>query len=417
MSINREKIVAEILSLRHNGKIKFLYGPRRVGKTFLLERLLPDAIKKIDGEKNAIFFCSFEDYKNADLRSASSFLSYLGDNFSRHSQITLLLDEVFLVDEPFLLVEALLRETRFDVYLSSSFMMSKKLTVREKRVFARLQRVYIPPLWPLETFKQFGAKEENDFCECGSLPGNLERKGVAEKRSYLEKMINVAYLPDIIAREHLGDYSKRFLTRIMGLLALNAGEFLNANTLASLYEDVYQRGIDPKTVETYLGYLGNAFIVERISKYSVKERKEVGGHYKFYFFDAGIRNAANGFHYCFDAAAFECLLYNLLKGKGYALKVGYYYSFYTNEHGKRSRLPQYVDFVATKKDVSFYLQCRFSRFDDKEEEEKRRILRKIPNSFKKIVVYNEAKDVSYDEDGILSLSIFEFVKDADKILS
>ncbi len=414
MMMNRDKLLNKIIEKRNNGFVKLLYGVRRAGKTVLMSELLTEKIKQIDADARIIYF-SFEDMNNADLRDSHSFLSFLNDQKTVSERtVVLLLDEVFLLDDPFALIDFFLKEKRFDVFLSTSFEPDCR-TLKESRIYNRLDKIYISPLAPQEIYPDGNAFDLGAYAEYGGLPMAVTKSDDSERRNYLDKLIDAVYLPDIIRRNP--SCKKWTAMRLLKLLSENVGEFLNSTILSSLYEDKFEQRIDPKTVETYLGYLSKGYLIRKVSKIDLKNSKEVGGKFKFYFSDLGIKNAVSRFESHFDSSLYENLLEIALENSGFDVNVGYGYTFYTNEFGKRSRLPIYVDFVAMREGVSYYLQSCFSWFDKKDNQTKKNALTKTPNSFKKILVYNERIASSYDSDGVLSISVTDFIENLDKILS
>ncbi len=414
MMINREKLINDVIEKRNNGFIKLLYGIRRSGKTTLMSVSLTEKIKQIDADAQIIYF-SFEDTNNGDLRSLNSFLSFLDDQKKASGDaVVLLLDEVFLCDDPFGLIEFLLKEKRFDVFVSTSFEPNCR-TAKESRIYKRLDKIYVSPFTPSEICPYTDALNFVSYASYGGLPMALTKNNDSDRRNYLDKLIDAVYLPDIIKRNP--SCKKWTAMRILKLLSENVGEFVNASILSSLYEDKFEQRIDPKTVDTYLGYLLNSYLIRKVTKIDLKNSKEVGGKFKFYFSDLGIKNAISHFESYFDASLCENLIEIALESSGYEVNVGYGYTFYTNEYGKRSRLPIYVDFVLNGNGVSYYVQSCFSWFDKKDNQMKKTALIKTPNSFKKIMVYNEKIASSYDSDGILSLSMTDFVENLNKILS
>lgn len=109
----------------------------------------------------------------------------------------------------------------------------------------------------------------------------------------------------------------------------------------------------------------------------------------------------------------ENVIYNELRRRGYSVDVGVIPIAEKNAEGKVSRKQLEVDFVCNLGSRRYYIQSAFSLPDEAKRAQEIRPFRRIDDSFKKIVVTKDIVQPYYDEYGILTMNIYDFLLHQD----
>ena len=132
---------------------------------------------------------------------------------------------------------------------------------------------------------------------------------------------------------------------------------------------------------------------------------------KYYFSDLGLRNARINFRQFEQTHSMENVIYNELRMRGYSVDVGVIPIAERNQEGKVIRKQLEVDFVCNLGSSRYYIQSAYSLPDEAKRTQEIRPFRKIDDSFKKIVVTKDIVQPHYDEYGILTVNIYDFLLD------
>ena len=111
----------------------------------------------------------------------------------------------------------------------------------------------------------------------------------------------------------------------------------------------------------------------------------------------------------------ENIVYNELRIRGYLVDVGVVEHYAPNGEGKRSKRQLEVDFVATKGSQKYYIQSAFSMFDPEKTKQEEKPLLSIGDSFKKIIVVRENIKARRNEDGIMTIGLYNFLLEEDSL--
>ena len=170
-----------------------------------------------------------------------------------------------------------------------------------------------------------------------------------------------------------------------------------------------QSNISGNTIRQYIEYLEDAFVINKASRYNVKGRKYIGTPLKYYFEDVGLRNARLGFRQIEETHIMENIVYNELRSRGYSVDVGVVEKRGVNSEGKTERIYLEIDFIANLGSKRYYIQSAFSMpTEDKRLQEKASLIN-VNDSFKKIILVKDVINVTRDEDGITTMSIYDFI--------
>lgn len=438
MYISRDSYLDKLKTSIGNGMIKIITGPRRCGKSFLLFHIFKDYLLSTGVKGDHIIELSLDDVKNIKYRNPIDLASYFKDRVKDNAQYYFLIDEIQFcksVDNPafagyktddgktpkitfYDVLNGFLGIKNVEVFVtgSNSHMLSSDIATE---FHGRGWQIRIRPL----TFKEF--KEANiqrnldnltlwkQYYLYGGLPQVSLLPDEPLKREYLREVFKNTYINDIIERYSLrNDSAIRDLVKVM---ATNVGSIVNPTKIANTFKSEMKSSIQPVTVSKYIEYMEDSFLLNSACKYDLTGRKFIGASYKYYFEDMGLRYAASSFvgkdqepHYM------ENVIYNELTCRGYNVSVGTVATF-DHSDGKTQRVNLKVDFIAEKFDKTIYIQSALYIPDDEKMKQELRPLKKINNSFKKVLITKYEGDGSYDEDGILHLNLFDFLLD-EKLL-
>ena len=169
------------------------------------------------------------------------------------------------------------------------------------------------------------------------------------------------------------------------------------------------------TINRYIKYLEDAFLITAAKRYDVKGKKFIGALRKYYFEDAGLRNVRLGFMQTELNHLMESIVFNELRYRGYSVKVGVVEMNYTNDKESRAKKQLEVDFYATKHDNNFYIQCTLSVKDLGKRAQEERPFLLIRDSYRKIIIVEDDVIAHNDENGVYIVSIRDFLMKTDII--
>jgi hypothetical protein len=150
-------------------------------------------------------------------------------------------------------------------------------------------------------------------------------------------------------------------------------------------------------------------LIEEALRYDVKGRKYIGTETKYYFADMGIRAAILNLRQQEETHIMENIIYNELRMRGYRVDVGMVETWTTNAENKTMRLPLEIDFVVNKGAERIYIQSAYRMpSEEKEKQEKRSLLSTNDNFRKIIITYDDIKQKT-DEQGIVTISLLDFL--------
>lgn len=224
------------------------------------------------------------------------------------------------------------------------------------------------------------------------------------------------YLTDVLERNHLQN-DITVLNDLLNIVASYIGSLTNPTKLEHTFATVKQKKISDSTISTYLDFFVEAYMLSKASLYNVKGRKYIGTPMKYYFTDIGLRNAQLNFRQQEENHIMENVLYNELCARGFNIDVGVVEYNYKDSEGKSKRSRLEVDFVANKGNKRCYIQSAFAIPDEEKRLQETHSLRRINDSYKKIVVLRDHIKPWYDENGIYFIGIEDFVlNDMDELV-
>ena len=415
MIIKRDGYLNKLIGKERNGLIKVVTGVRRCGKTYLLFNLFHDHLLSSGVPESHIIGIALDDRSNKRLRDPDVMLEYVKGRIEDKETYYVILDEVQLLDEFEDVLNSFLHIRNADVYVTGSnsrFLSSDVIT--EFR--GRGDEVRVHPL----SFREYtsacgGAPDEawDDFVNYGGLPLILSIRTPEEKSEYLQTLFQKVYLSDIVDRYKIRN--KDELDELVNILSSAIGSFTNPSKLARTFKSMKNKTISDKTLNTYIGYLIDAFLVSRSVRFDIKGKKYIGSPARYYFEDVGLRNARLNFRQMEENHIMENIVYNELRIRGYRVDVGVVEHYTSSSDGKRSKSQLEVDFIATKGSQKCYIQSAFSMNSPEKIKQEERPLLGIGDSFKKIIIVRENIKTRRNEDGIMTIGIFNFLLEEDSL--
>lgn len=412
MQIERPTYLQQLIDSKDNELIKVVTGLRRVGKSYLLKTLFKQYLLNEGIKKDHILIIDLEDRKYRNFRDPDYLLDWVDQQMRDDEQYYIIIDEVQRVDEFVDMLGSLVVKDNADVYVtgSNSHFLSSDIATEFR---GRGDEIHV---WPL-SFKEFMTAYEGDVVEgwqeyytYGGLPKILSIKGDDKKATYLRNLYRTVYLKDIYERHDIEN--KTEFEELVRILASSVGSPINPTNLANTFKSVkHLNHITDKTIETYIGYLADAFMIEKAERYDIKGKKYIGTTPKYYFKDLGLRNAILAFRQTEENHLMENVIYNEMRHRGFLVDVGNVNVRVKNEDEKWQRVTLEVDFVCNLGSRRYYLQSAFRMPDEEKMEQEKRSLRQIGDAFKKMVIVGERMKLRRDDFGIVMTGIYEFLFD------
>ena len=432
MEIKRDIYLERLIVRKHNGFIKVITGIRRCGKSYLLNTLFYNHLKSENIAEDHIIKFAFDtaqdllkigedpiilDNEKEDQKvDPSKFLNWLMPQIKGDEMHYLLLDEVQKLGAFESVLNGFLRNSNVDVYVtgSNSKFLSKDILTEFE---GRGDEVHVLPLSFSEyyAFKQ-GDKGEayDDYSVYGGLPAVALMTTEEQKTNYLISQMKNVYLRDIILRYSVQD--EVALGEVMDVIASGISTLTNPRKIASTMNSVHGMTTCDTTVDKYIGYAEEAFMLTRVKRYNVKGRKYIGTPYKIYFEDIGIRNARLAFRQIEETHIMENIIYNELRFRGYQVDVGTVESREKDADGKDVRVQREIDFIATLGSKKYYIQSAYAIPNKEKYEQETMSFERTMDSFKKIIIVEKSMKPRYDENGYLMMGVKEFLLDANSLL-
>lgn len=296
-----------------------------------------------------------------------------------------------------------------DIYVtgSNSKFLSKDVITAFR---GRGDEIHIYPL----TFKEFMQVYDGDiyhgwadYMLYGGLPLITTMKTEKQKINYLTRLFNETYLKDIMERHAIEKTQE--LEDLINILASAIGSLTNPSKIEATFRSVIQSNISTNTIRQYMEYLEDAFIISKVNRYNVKGRKYIGSPLKYYFEDVGLRNARLGFRQVEETHLMENIIYNEFRCGGFSVDVGVVEKRLNDEDGKRIRKQYEIDFVANLGSKRYYIQSALHIPTIEKLNQEKSSLINVNDSFKKIMIVKDIINVTRDEDGITTMSIYDFL--------
>ena len=408
MEIKRDHYLNKLIRHKKNGMVKIITGVRRSGKSYLLSKLFREHLLQSGVPDDHIIFLALDDYGNKSLRDPDALYRFVKDRITDEADYYILLDEIQLAEDFESVINGFMHIPNADIYITGSnskFLSSDIIT--EFRGRGDEIRVY--PLNFSEFYSVYGGDFDRAwlmYCNYGGMPLCLTMETPADKAKYLTDLFETTYLADIINRNNLRGNTE--IGELTNVLASCIGSLTNPSKLSNTFNTMKKAGISANTVSSYIDYLQDAFLIEKAVRYDIKGKMYINTPAKYYFVDMGLRNARLSFRQQEYNHIMENVIYNELRLRGYSVDVGVVESF-AKENGHTLRKSLEVDFVVNLGNRRYYIQSAYNIPDEEKMKQEQASLLSINDAFRKIIIVNQPIMSGYNENGILMLSVKDFL--------
>ena len=416
MEIKRDLYLNKLIRHKHNGMVKVITGIHRCGKSYLLFELFYKHLLEQGIKEDHVLKISLDDRKNKKFRDPDYLCDYVHDYVRDKDMYYILLDEVQFVDEFEDVLNSFLNIPNADTYVtgSNAKFLSKDI-ITEFR--GRGDQIHIYPLSFSEFVSVYDGSIDsawNQYISFGGLPKLAQLETEEDKTEYLKNIFIETYIKDIKERNSIrSDYD---LEELIDVLASSIGSLTNPKKLADTFKSTKQTAIHQDTIKNYLDFLMDSFLIEQAKRYNIKGKKYINTPYKYYFCDIGLRNARLNFRQCEETHAMENVVFNELRIRGFNVDVGVVDHYVLDDTTGKSVLRQSeVDFICNRSDKRYYIQVALSIPTKEKMEQEEKSLAAIGDSFKKIIVVKDIARSHYNANGILLLSLHDFLLKSDSL--
>ena len=429
--IEREKYLRQLVKAKNNGFPKVITGIRRCGKSFLLKEIYREYLLSENIPENHIITIDLDEDKNAPYRDPISLGEYVRSICTEKEIYYVFLDEiqkVYSIINPNItdgkhipasandsdiisfvdVVLGLSREKNIDLYVtgSNSKMLSSDIITEFRD---KATNIHLAPLSFDEFYNYTGGYETEalyTYMQYGGMPLAV-LKDDEEKKEYLKGLFETTYFRDIVERNHLRRGEE--LDELCNIISVSTGELLNSERISNTFRSVRKSKIDKQTVENYVGYFIDAFLLREARRYDIKGRKEIGALRKYYFTDTGLRNSRLNFAFSDEGQMIENIVFNELCYNGYSVNVGSFDSVEKDKNGKSVRKTNEVDFYAQKGIRAYYIQVTADMSDENTRKREIRPYILLNDQIQKIIVVNRPIKESRDEKGFTIIGVTDFL--------
>ena len=415
MEIKRNKYLNALIERKHNGLVKVVTGIRRCGKSYLVFNLFRAHLREAGVPDDHVITAQLDLRRARSLRNPDAMLDYVNGRITDSGMHYVLLDEVQLLPDFVEVLNELLANPSVDAYVtgSNSRFLSKDV-ITEFR--GRGDEVHVLPL----TFAEFMQTRDDDelhawadYVEYGGLPLVATMRTEEQKATYLTNLFEETYIKDIVERNGLRKTQE--LEDLVDILASATGSLTNAPKIQATFKSALRSSISTATIRSYIDCLEDAFLVSEAKRYDIKGRKYIGAPVKYYFEDVGLRNARLKFRQVEETHLMENIIYNELRARSLSVDVGIVTKRYIDSDGRKATSTLEVDFVANRGSKRYYIQSAYALPDAAKREQESASLKRIGDSFKKIIVVKDTVNTTRDDDGIVTMSLFDFLLDPDSL--
>ena len=427
MEIKRDAYLSALIDRKENGLIKVITGIRRCGKSYLLNTIFYNYLISEGVADDHIIRFAFDSADDLELigenliklerenkkADPEKFMAYIRSQIKDGDMYYLLLDEVQMLDCFESVLNGYLRKDNMDVYVTGSsakFLSSDIIT----EFAGRGDEIRMYPV----SFSEFmtvysGDKYEGltQYMMYGGIPLVVLRQNENDKARTLQNLFDEIYIRDIVKRNRLKKQGE--LEDLLNILSSSIGSLTNPEKLKNTFRSVKNSRITTVTINKYLKCLEDAFLIESAQRYDIKGKAYIETPKKYYFSDLGLRNARINFRQFEQTHSMENVIYNELKMRGYNVDVGVVPIAERNEDGKVVRKQLEVDFMCNLGSKRYYIQSAYSLPNAEKKAQEVRPFRKIEDSFKKIIVTKDIVPATYDENGVFTINIYDFLLNMD----
>ena len=408
--IERPNYLDKLIRRRENGMIKVITGIRRCGKSFLLDPIFKNYLINSGIKENHIIKVDLETIENEKYLDPHELNEYIKSKIVDKDTHYILIDEIQKVENFEAVLNGFLHKQNLDVYVTGSnskFLSSDIIT--EFR--GRGDEIRVFPL----SFEEFCSAMEGTsdekwkmYITYGGMPLILDQDTDEQRSSYLNNLFNLTYKKDIVDRNNI--IKSDVLDNLINILSSSIGSLTNPQKIYNTFISSGITDISKNTITSYMNYLIDSFLIEKVERYDVKGKKYIQTPQKYYFADIGLRNARLNFRQQEENHIMENIIYNELITRGYNVDVGV-----VEIRDKQEKKQLEVDFVCNLGYRRYYIQSALNLETREKTLQEERPLMNIEDNFKKVIVVKDNIQHWYTEEGILVIGIQEFLLDKNSL--
>lgn len=327
------------------GKVTVIYGPRRVGKTTLIEKYL-------ESYSGKYYFGTGED---SDLKQIfrSQSVNTMKNFFGGYDLVVI--DEAQMIPDVGIGLKLLadqIKDIKVIASGSSSFDLSNKLG---EPLTGRKVSLKLYPVSAIELSENIGGmaiyQRLEEMLIYGTYPEVLNAGSNDEKKRLLTELRDSYLYKDIMQLENIRNSSK--IMDLLVLLSFQIGKEVSLNELSNSLD------LAKQTVEKYLDLLEKTFVIKKIRGFSRNLRKEVSKTARYYFLDNGVLNSIGNTYNPLNLRKDTGALWeNYLFSE--RLKKQQYHNIYSNNYFWRTYDMQEIDFVEERDGKLYGYEFKFS---------------------------------------------------------
>ena len=410
MEFKREQYIRKLEAYKHNHLIKVVTGLRRVGKSYLLFKLFKRHLVECGVAANHIIEIPLDDFAFSGYRNAEKMYHFVKEASSNDKEMHyVFIDEVQMLDRFVDVLNGFLHIDNLDVYVTGSnakFLSSDIVT--EFR--GRGVQVNVNPLTFNEILTEKGGEVTSvwkEYMYYGGIPLIVTEHDASIKREMLHALVKETYLTDIIGRNKVKNDAE--LSDLFNILASNIGTLTNPTKLSNTFKSEKNVSVNSWTIKQYIDYFEDSFLLKKTIRYDIKGKKYIDTPCKYYFSDIGLRNSALDFRQVEPTHVMENIIFNHLIQFGYNVDIGVMERYTKDKNGKTVRNILEVDFVCDKDNDRLYVQSAYSILDAEKLEQEQRSLYLIDDSFKKMILTNDAIPAHRLNNGVYVMNVCDYL--------
>ena len=391
--IERKEYLDFLIKLKDKNIIKVVTGIKRCGKSTLFE-LYKKYLFENGVKDEQIISLNFENPSDMKFSDWKDLYNYVNDKIDSKKMYYVFLDEVQILEHFEKAVDGLFLNKNIDLYVtgSNSYMLSGELATY---LTGRYMQIHMLPLSFSEFLEYYGKENElkkyNTYIENGGFPYLLNLDNNNDLiRNYLDGIYNTILLKDAVSRNNVKD--TLILESIVKFLFDNIGQIVSTNKISATLNSNNRKN-SVNTIESYLSYLLDSYLIYKVSRYDIKGKEYLKTGDKYYVCDLGLRNYLLGGIKDLGSIL-ENVIFLELKRKGYQIYIGKYDDLE-------------VDFVLKNNDGIKYVQVALSVRDEKTLARELNVLKKIKDNYPKYLITLDYDKV--DHEGIRQIPALEFL--------
>ena len=395
MYIKREEYLDKLIGFKDKQIIKVVTGVRRCGKSTLF-KMYQDYLVSVGVKKEQIIAFNFEDYAYDNLIEPKELYRYIESKLLGNNKSYIFLDEIQNVRDFPRVIDSLYLKENVDIYLtgSNAYMLSSDISTL---LTGRYVEIKMLPL----SFKEYVSStgdfnnlqsKYKDYIESTSFPFALELKKPDLIKDYMEGLLNTIINKDVVNRNKITDIM--VFQSILRYVFDNIGSQLSSKKIADTLTS-NGRKIDSKTIEKYLSWLKDSFIIYEAKRFNIKGKEYLKTLEKYYVVDIGLRRTLLGNSYTDIGHILENVIYLELIRRNYKVSIG-----------KINDLE--IDFVAQNYEETIYIQVAATLRDATTLKREITSLEKIDDHYQKIILTLD-EDPSSSYNGIKIINALEWL--------